>query len=296
MSSSLPLLRLIAGREPGGYVELRWQGAESMRQAWWPTSQLDRVERFAVEQGVTTNIYVGAAVRANRGGGADHVARAWALWADCDTPEATERLAAFPVPPTLTVASGTPGHTHAWWSLAHPIPASLIARANRRLAFAIGADLKATDPARILRLPGTLNHKHDPPTPVTLSGGTGEIVRLSDLVADLPGPPEKRAAPASAPRTDVGPDRLLGISARTYIPALTGREVNSRGKVKCPFHGGGNERTPSLMAYADPERGWYCFGCDSSGSVYNFAGLLWGLDTRGPEFLELRARLMEELR
>ena len=38
--------------------------------------------------------------------------------------------------------------------------------ANRRLAHALGADPASADAARILRVPATLSHKHDPPTPV----------------------------------------------------------------------------------------------------------------------------------
>lgn len=38
---------------------------------------------------------------------------------------------------------------------------------------------------------------------------------------------------------------------------------------KCPFHGGGNERTESFKI--NEERGsYYCFGCHASGSMFNF--------------------------
>ena len=38
---------------------------------------------------------------------------------------------------------------------------------------------------------------------------------------------------------------------------------------KCPFHGGGNERTESFKI--DQDRGtYYCFGCHASGSMFNF--------------------------
>ena len=38
---------------------------------------------------------------------------------------------------------------------------------------------------------------------------------------------------------------------------------------KCPFHGGGNERTESFKI--DIDRGtYYCFGCHASGSMFNF--------------------------
>ena len=35
----------------------------------------------------------------------------------------------------------------------------------RRLAHAVGGDICAAEPARILRLPGSQNHKYDPPRP-----------------------------------------------------------------------------------------------------------------------------------
>ncbi|MCA1681169.1 MAG: hypothetical protein LC777_20620 [Actinobacteria bacterium] len=59
----------------------------------------------------------------------------------------------------------------------------------------------------------------------------------------------------------------------------------------CPFH---DDRTPSLHVYEHPEKGWYCFGCKRHGhSAYDLAGALWELQTRGTDFLELRARLYE---
>jgi hypothetical protein len=43
--------------------------------------------------------------------------------------------------------------------------------------------------------------------------------------------------------------------------------------------------------YETPEGGWYCFSCKRGTSVYDLAGPLWGLATRGADFLELRRRL-----
>ena len=61
--------------------------------------------------------------------------------------------------------------------------------------------------------------------------------------------------------------------------------------MSCPFH---EDRTPSLHAYENPADGWYCFGCKRHGhSAYDLASQLWGLDTRGPSFVELRARLYD---
>lgn len=293
------LLALIAGDDTAGYFDVRvvFTGDRGVAQEFFRLTRLDSAADYIGRMRRHGDVYVGAAPRPERAGGADAVARAWCLWVDCDTPAATAALAQFRCPPTLTVASGSGDNVHGWWALTAPVPADWIARANRRLAAEVGADVRCVERARILRVPGTLNHKHDPPAPVLIQGDCQARHSLTDLVADLPVPqaPAPKRAP-QARRRDVGPDPLLTISASEYVPALTGREANARGKVACPLHGGGDERTPSLMAYRDPARGWYCYGCGQGGRIYDFAGLLWGMPTSGPGFLELRARLTRELR
>jgi len=60
--------------------------------------------------------------------------------------------------------------------------------------------------------------------------------------------------------------------------------------VSCPFH---DDRTPSLHVYETPAGGWYCYGCGRGSSVYDLAADLWGLETRGADFLEVRRRLCD---
>ncbi|MGA2929905.1 MAG: hypothetical protein ABSG43_28745, partial [Solirubrobacteraceae bacterium] len=82
------------------------------------------------------------------------------------------------------------------------------------------------------------------------------------------------------------------------MPILTGRPVDRHGYVQCPFHRGGNERTPSLRAYEDPDRGWKCFatGCDAGGDVYSLAARLAGRDRlEGREFVKTRYQLLDRL-
>ena len=43
--------------------------------------------------------------------------------------------------------------------------------------------------------------------------------------------------------------------------------------------------------YADPARGWYCYGCGRGGSVIDFAAALWNITPRGRAFVELHDRL-----
>jgi len=53
-----------------------------------------------------------------------------------------------------------------------------------------------------------------------------------------------------------------------------------------------DDHNPSLQLY---DHSWYCFACRLGGSIYDFAALLFGLDTRGHQFLALRQRLAAEV-
>ncbi len=70
--------------------------------------------------------------------------------------------------------------------------------------------------------------------------------------------------------------RRLSISdvMENYAPV----ELKGGSKwVKCPFHGGGNERTASCKI--DDERGtFYCFGCHESGDIFSLVMKKEGLD------------------
>jgi len=90
-------------------------------------------------------------------------------------------------------------------------------------------------------------------------------------------------------------DSLLNIAPPTYVEALTGIEVPRNGMIRCPFHADGQERTPSCKVYDDTDRGWYCFACARGGTIYDFAGEMWGYHTRGRAFVELRRRINETL-
>lgn len=55
-----------------------------------------------------------------------------------------------------------------------------------------------------------------------------------------------------------------------------GIEVNRAGFARCPFHGGGNEKTPSMKVYPR-DRGYHCFGCGKSGDVITLVQELFGI-------------------
>ncbi len=133
---------------------------------------------------------------------------------------------------------------------------------------------------------------------MTIYGSVEDIV--SDVVAVWQEQRLMPVAPGIEPRhrdrrsTERQPDVLDEISPPEYVHALTGIEVPHHGTISCPLPGHG-DRTPSFKVYPGHEQGWYCFGCGAGGDIYNFAGALWGMDTRGPAFLDLRRRLAQEL-
>jgi len=301
------LLAAIAGcgREPAAsFLELRFRRPDDpMRQAFISTRDIASVGARAAVLAQQHDVYAGCAPRGRRFGGADAIQRVHCLWADLDSQDALERLAAFEPCPNIVVRSGSPGCAHAWWVLNAPLRPDHARVALRRLAHALGADMAAAEPARILRLPGTRNHKSDPPSPVTCTRLELSSFHARDVVGHLTDPPERRPEPAApaAPRPVDGSDAVRTVPAEEYVRALTGREVGRDGKVRCPFHAAGEERTPSMHLYGD---GWACFACPplrpdrdhAGGDIYTFGGLHYGLDPRDPEqFKRLRHRLATDL-
>ena len=118
----------------------------------------------------SANVYFGVCPRFKKERNKGAINTVWALWIDLDSKmlsggkeEALKRLKEFPVSPTVIVDSGN-GY-HAYWRLkeAESITSQEdIARVEgylKALATALGADLQSAELARILRVPGTKNHK-----------------------------------------------------------------------------------------------------------------------------------------
>jgi len=143
------------------------------------------------------NLYIGVASRKDStSGAATNLHELLALFVDIDfkginETDARARLAAFRLPPTALIQSG--GGLHPWWALATPLDVTApegCARAKallRRLATALGGDLAAAEPARILRLPDSRNHKYDPHRPVVIEAlDAGRRYTLDEIEACVP--------------------------------------------------------------------------------------------------------------
>ncbi len=242
--------------------------------------------------GRRTDVYVGIAPRLRRRGTRQDLAPTALLWADCDTHESIERLRAFPVEPSMIVASGTNDNAHAYWLLTEPLPVPELEHANRVLADTLAADVKCADATRILRVPGSHSFKHRPPRPVHLTHWTPKRYEPSEILNALPAPPTAARAKARTPT--VSDDPLLRIPPPRYVEVLLGVQIPSSRKIHCPFH---PDTTPSFHIYPSPDQGWACFGCSGSdgrslgGDIYTLASRLWFIPARGRGFHKLRARL-----
>jgi hypothetical protein len=286
-------LDVLTGRGQGdGWIELRFRHEAGMRTRFYRAGDGNRALARCVHRlSVRRDVYLGCALRTEQRGDRAHVGQAWTLWAECDGEASAERLESFNVVPSLLIASGTAGHLHAYWALAEPIAADELENANRRLSLAVSGDPVCFDAPRILRPPGTRNHKYSPSRPVhQLGDAAPEPYSFASLLARLPQVSD--GSPASVDLREAGPDVLLKIAPERYVTALLGRPISRDRKISCPFH---DDRTPSLHVYPVPERGWFCFGCRRGGSIYDLAAALWGLEPRGADFLKLRERLFRLL-
>lgn len=284
-------LDALYGAEPaGGFIEIRFKrlnGGRGMEQEFIPCEDRREAGAFVRRAGKRSDTYIGVAPRRRRSGGGDAVERVHALFVDADSPESREALERFSPRPAIVIRSGS--GAHAYWPLWPPLGPDEAKSANRRLAYALRADMLATDAARILRPPGTFNWKTGKPVPVTVARAAVELFTVEQVVGGLPDP--EPPAPAREIR-HFGPDHddpLRDIPPALYVEILTGRAVGRDGKIACPFH---DDRTPSLHVYEDPDRGWMCFGCDQGGDIYNFGAALYGLSSR-TDFPELRRRLLD---
>jgi hypothetical protein len=287
------LAALAGSADRGELLELRYRldDGQRMGQVFDRPAQLGGLATRAIVLGRRTDVYVGCAPRTRRHGGRDAVDRAFVLWADCDGEDAVAALADFEPAPAIVISSGSGSNCHAYWPLTQPLPRNEVERANRRLAHALGADPASADAARILRVPGTRSHKHDPPTPVeAIRLDTDRRVAAADVVGSLPDSPAASPSRAAVvPTEHRSDDPLFAIAPDVYVARLLGVEVPGHRKVPCPFH---QDRRASLHVYETAERGWYCFGaCRRGGTIYDLAAPLYGYTARGDDFLWLRAEL-----
>jgi hypothetical protein len=239
--------------------------------------------------------------RPGRGG---QVLPAAVAWVDIDERSNIDRVRVFPHPPNLVVYSGS-GGAHAYWRVGPAVAPEELEAANRRLAGALGGDLASCDRARIMRLPGSDNHKAGRPCRLAYLDLTRAPVPLARLCGGLedPDPPPPPPDPAILRRWARwnAADDARRIPPPVYFLLLCGLAVpEAGGDVRCPLPDH-DEQNPSCRVYPRPEQGWVCFGCQRGGTIYDLASLLAGGPggrrgaLHGKNFIELKRRVRELL-
>ncbi len=117
------------------------------------------------------NVYFGVCQRQSKKGDKKAVKQTQSLWVDLDgkdfaggKEEVLRRLKSFPISPTIIVDSGN-GY-HVYWLLKEPFEITCeqdihkIEAFLKAIAKTLGGDLNSAELARVLRLPGTINHKN----------------------------------------------------------------------------------------------------------------------------------------
>jgi hypothetical protein len=198
--------------------------------AQYPVEDFSAVSAFVARHATMRNIYTGVAARDGRGRDAGHCTDLHALFADIDfkdscEADARQRLSAFPLAPSAIVNSG--GGLQVYWLLERPMNLRISHEFSttllRSLARVLAADMAAAEPARILRIPGTTNHKY--PRPVVLERLTGDRYPASALASLLPAVREAQERDRTPVQHNLSRERRI-LLAREWVsqqpPAIEG--------------------------------------------------------------------------
>ena len=181
-------------------IEMRYKlpGAEQKMQRKFVRTP-HKAAHLALEKGHSHDVYAGVAPRQGNVGTKEGVTRLLKIWSDLDikghhtSASRLEQLDGLSCSPSMLIWSG--GGYHPYWSLEEQAKGSdELDRAERIMArIAEGLDGDAVhDRTRILRVPGTLNHKYDAPSPVRLVRCNPEqrytLDQLEEMAESLPRP------------------------------------------------------------------------------------------------------------
>jgi hypothetical protein len=149
-----------------GSINLRF--LPSAKNLFTPLSEIDSVPKI-LEANKGENVYFGVATRVEGDGTKDGILQIPCLWIDLDLyklsdekkQQSRQRYKDFLLKASFIIDSG--GGRYLLWMFKEPAPKEEIPRVEnllKRLASYFHGDMGATDASRILRIPGSLNHKY----------------------------------------------------------------------------------------------------------------------------------------
>jgi hypothetical protein len=166
--------------------------------------------------------------------------------------------------PTAIVVS-SPGREQYWWRLSRPVAPEEGEDLNRRLAYAMEADLSGWDLTQLLRVPGARNRKY-PDAPVVklahLSENSYDPVELAVSLPVVQGTQQSDVMRSARPKEVVGDADLSRLSERTRELVLFGdREGRYASRSEADFaaclgmFAAGFEEAEVWAAMTDPAHG-----------------------------------------
>ena len=119
--------------------------------------------------------------------------------------------------PSAIVAS-SPGREQYWWRLSRPVEPEEGEEINRRLAYAMSADLSGWDLTQLLRVPGTRNRKYPDAPLVELAYLSEDSHDPAELAASLP---EVHVTQESDPAWSARPKGVVGVADLSRLSEST---------------------------------------------------------------------------
>ncbi len=166
--------------------------------------------------------------------------------------------------PTAVVISSR-GREQNWWRLSRPVEPEEGEDLNRRLAYAMAADLSGWDLTQLLRVPGTRNRKYPDAPVVELAHLFADSYDPAVLAASLPeacGTRKPQAARSARPKGEIGKADLSRLSERTRELVLYGdREGRYASRSEADFaaclgmFAAGLDKAEVWAAMTDPAHG-----------------------------------------
>lgn len=170
------------------YIEIRCLPSRQQRFCETKDGAIDHALSIGNE-----DVYFGVNPRVRQSGTNEDTPLVYNIVADLDfkgyiQADRDQQLERFPLKPTAVVNSG--GGYHVYWSLKEPMDADEAKSLMKRLHQYLDGD-PVSDPARILRVPGTFNYKYSPCLPVKVISLEENRYTPLDFYSVLPRPEEK---------------------------------------------------------------------------------------------------------
>ena len=198
--------------QPGPYFCIALKTENVWRNVFFTRDRFGDIEALIRRNYRTHDVYFSpnAYTRSRKTG--DCAVRGHWLYADLDE----VRPAGFELLPTIAVRTSR-GRYQAYWECDDNVDDDLA----KRLVYHVGADRDSWSANKVLRVPGTLNHKYSPPQRVGLVWDDGPSYRVRELQRALPRlrTTDTRGAVKSG-RTSVSVDRLIERYAHVRVAGV----------------------------------------------------------------------------